>query len=84
MLVGRGWKPDQCLGVGSGGERRMTGERSAKARVERLAKALKANLSRRKGQARARGSAKDGEVPSDPPDGAEPPVDAEKPQEPGR
>jgi hypothetical protein len=61
----------------------MTGERSAKAREERLAKALKANLSRRKGQARARGSAKGGGMPSDTPEGAELPVDAEKSQEPG-
>ena len=91
MLVGRAWKPDQCLGVGSGGERQMTGgtirqmtgERSARTREERLAKALKANLSRRKDQARARGSAKDREVPSDPADETELCVDAEKPQGPG-
>ena len=59
----------------------MTGERSARAREERLAKALKANLSRRKGQARARArhSARGGE-PEDPPDAAARPVDAQKPQ----
>ena len=61
----------------------MTGERSARTREERLAKALKANLSRRKDQARARSSAKDREVPSDPADETELCVDAEKPQGPG-
>jgi hypothetical protein len=59
----------------------MTGERSARTREERLAKALKANLSRRKSQARARGSAKEAGVSSDPREGAELHFDAEKPQE---
>jgi hypothetical protein len=58
----------------------MTGERSARAREERLAKALKANLSRRKGQARARDAARRGAEPEDPAEAAGRPVDAQKPQ----
>jgi hypothetical protein len=61
----------------------MTGERSARAREERLAKALKANLSRRKGQARARDAARGDGEPEDLPDVAERPVDAQKPQDSG-
>jgi len=62
------------------GSGEMTGERSARTREERLAEALKANLSRRKGQARARGAARCGAEPEDPAEAAERPVDAQKPQ----
>ena len=62
----------------------MTGERSASAREQRLAEALKANLSRRKGQARARArdAARRGAEPEEPAEAeaAGRPVDAQKPQ----